>query len=171
MRYDAVIKYNDKEITIKIPYKAFEQTFELPQFLKTVRELHKITIEQVHLYTDWESTDCKAFEDGTKPIPQKYLQEFARAFKMPAKLKHLGYIQEQETRKILAARLQELRIKNDIPQLIVSCELEIARSTYACYESGKNEPDLHTLIKLADYYNVTLDYLVGRELRKEEPDN
>ena len=31
------------------------------------------------------------------------------------------------------------------------------------YEKGKSEPNIETLIKLADYYNVTLDYLVGRD--------
>ena len=171
MRYDATIKYQDKEITIKVPNKIFAQTFELPKFLETVRKLHGITIQQVHMATDWQSVDCQAFEEGRQPIPQTYLQDFARVFKLPAKLKHLGIIQEQETRKILAARLKELRIKNDIPQLIVACELGIARSTYACYESCKNEPDLHTLIKIADYFNVTLDYLVGRELQTDEKNN
>lgn len=171
MRYDATIKYQDKEITIKVPNKVFAQTFELPQFLKIVRNLHELTIKQVHLATDWESTDCQAFEDGTQPIPQAYLQDFARAFKLPAKLKHLGIIQEQETRKILAARLKELRVKENIPQIIVACELDIARSTYACYETGKNEPDLHTLIKIADYYNVSLDYLVGRDIQNNDNDD
>lgn len=168
MRYDATIKYQDKEITIKVPNKVFAQTFELPQFLKLVRNLHKLTIKEVHLATDWESTDCQAFEDGTQAIPQAYLQDFARVFKLPAKLKHLGIIKEQETRKILAARLKELRIKNDMPQLLVALDLNIARSTYACYESCKNEPDLHTLIKIADYYNVSLDYLVGRDIQTND---
>lgn len=168
MRYDATIKYEDKEITIKVPNKVFAQTFDLPQFLKLVRDLHGITIQQVHLATDWPTVECQAFEDGTMRIPQDYLRIFALVFKLPAKLKHLGYIQEQETRKILAARLKELRIKNELPQIAVACDLGIARSTYACYESCKNEPDLHTLIKLADFFHVSLDYLVGREFQEDQ---
>ncbi len=168
MRYDSTIKYEDKEITIKVPNKMFAQTFELPQFLKLVRDLHGITIQQVHLATDWPTDECQAFEDGTMRIPQDYLREFAYRFKLPAKLKHLGYIQELETRKILGARLKELRIKNELPQIAVACDLGIARSTYACYESCKNEPDLHTLIKIADYYNVSLDYLVGRDIQAND---
>lgn len=170
MRYDTTIKYEDKEITIKVPNKVFAQTFELPQFLKLVRNLHNLTIQQVHILTDWSSEECKGFEEGTLRIPQEYLKIFAYSFKLPAKLKHLGYIQEQETRKILGARLKELRIKADIPQLIVACELGIARSTYACYESCKNEPDLHTLIKIADYFQVSLDYLVGRDIQNSNND-
>lgn len=164
MRYDVTIKYQGKSITVKIANKSLSMiTYELPQFLKTVRELCGATIQEVHILTDWSTIDCQAFEDGTKKIPQGYLSVFARAFKLPAKLKHLGIIQEEETTKILAARLKELRLKEELSQLIVALDLDIARSTYACYETGKNEPDLHTLIKIADYFNVTLDYLVGRE--------
>ena len=82
--------------------------------------------------------------------------------------KQLTVKEEQETKKILASRLKELRIKKDIPQLMVALDLSIARSTYACYETGKNEPDIFTLIKIADYFDVSLDYLVGRTNNDEE---
>lgn len=168
MRYEATIRYYDKSVVIKVPNKVFAQTFELPQFLRTVRELHKITIKDVHLATDWGSDDCEAFENGTKKIPQAYLSSFVRAFGLPAKIKHLGIVEEQETKKILAARLKELRIKKELPQLMVALDLGIARSTYACYETAKNEPDIFTLIKIADYFEVSLDYLVGRTNNDEE---
>lgn len=168
MRYNTTIKYQDKEITIKIPNKIFAQTFDLPVFLKTVREFKGDTLEQLHMKTDTLKLDCKSYEEGTQPIPQSYLKEFALVYGLPSKLKHLGFIKEQETRKILAAKLKELRIKEGFSQEIVACQLEIARSTYACYESCKNEPDLHTLIKIADCYNVSLDYLVGRDIQNND---
>lgn len=168
MRYNTTIKYEDKEITVKVPNKAFERTFELPEFLKFYREFRSLAIEQVHLYTDYPTVECQAFEEGTLRIPQGYLKTFAMVFNLPAKIKHLGYIQEQETKKILAGRLQELRIKSETPQIAVACALGVARSTYACYESGKNEPDLHTLIKIADFFHVSLDYLVGRDFHEEQ---
>jgi repressor LexA len=34
--------------------------------------------------------------------------------------------------------------------------------SYARYENGKREPDISTLCKLANYFNVTVDYLIGR---------
>lgn len=162
MRYEATILYNGNQIKIKVPNKMFARTFELPQFLKMVRELNEATIKDVHIVTDWESTDCQAFEEGTKPIPKEYLENFARAFRLPLKIKHIGIVEETETKKILARRLKELRFEKDIPQIIVALELNIARSTYACYETAKNEPDIHTLIRIADYFDVSLDYLVGR---------
>ena len=41
--------------------------------------------------------------------------------------------------------------------------LNIAKSTYASYEYGKREPNIEMLIKIANHYNVTVDYLLGRE--------
>ena len=41
--------------------------------------------------------------------------------------------------------------------------LNIAKSTYASYEYGKREPNIEMLTKIANHYNVTTDYLLGRE--------
>lgn len=41
--------------------------------------------------------------------------------------------------------------------------LNITRATYANYESGKTQPDFDTLIKIADFYDVSLDYLCDRQ--------
>lgn len=163
MRHETTISYQDKKISVKMANKVFAGDFELTEFLKAVREFHNHTVKQVHLFTDWESTDCEAFENGTKKIPQEYLKAFVRAYKLPAKIKYLGIVETEELQKILSARLQELRIKKDIPQMLVALDLGIARSTYTCYETGKNIPDLQNLIKIADYFDVSLDYLVGRD--------
>ena len=40
--------------------------------------------------------------------------------------------------------------------------LGIAQTTYAGYETGRYEPDLETLTKIADYYKISIDYLIGR---------
>ena len=39
----------------------------------------------------------------------------------------------------------------------------VSESTISLYENGHRQPDFNTLIKLADYFNVTIDYLIGRE--------
>ena len=59
-------------------------------------------------------------------------------------------------------RLKILRIKNEMTQRQVAFYLHIDRTTYAGYESGKRFPDAHILCKLADLFNVTVDYLLGR---------
>lgn len=59
-------------------------------------------------------------------------------------------------------KLVQLRQKAGLSQKQVASVLNIARSSYNNYEQGVCEPSIERLIKLADYYNVTLDYLVGR---------
>jgi transcriptional regulator with XRE-family HTH domain len=43
----------------------------------------------------------------------------------------------------------------------------IVRSTYANYESGKREPDIDTMKVMADYYGVSISWLMGEENKKE----
>lgn len=59
--------------------------------------------------------------------------------------------------------LKKLRKEKKLTQEDVSKVLNIARSTYNGYEQNISEPNIDTLCKLADYYDVSLDYLVGRE--------
>lgn len=50
----------------------------------------------------------------------------------------------------------------------VADKLGIARTTYASYEQGKREPDHETLIKIADYYDVTIDFLLRGESQETQ---
>ena len=59
-------------------------------------------------------------------------------------------------------RIRDLREDNDLKQKEVAAVLEIDQRVYSNYELGKREIPLHLLIKLADYYNVSIDYLVER---------
>lgn len=58
-------------------------------------------------------------------------------------------------------RLAKARRDADYTQKQVSEILKISRSTLANYESGLREPDLDTLAKLADFYSVSVDWLLG----------
>lgn len=59
-------------------------------------------------------------------------------------------------------KLKELRKKQKLYQKDVAKFLDIAISTYSYWESGKFEPDNDSLLKLASFYNVSTDYLLGR---------
>ncbi len=63
---------------------------------------------------------------------------------------------------IFSDRLAELRNKKGISQAVAAKEFEIGSRTYQYYEKGEREPQLSTLIRIADFYGVTLDYLAGR---------
>ncbi|ARC62541.1 helix-turn-helix transcriptional regulator [Bacillus licheniformis] len=71
----------------------------------------------------------------------------------------------------LGERLKMLRNKQKpkLSQETLSEELGINRSTYARYETGDNDPGYKTLIKIADFYKVSLDYLI-RGIVKQEQD-
>jgi len=59
-------------------------------------------------------------------------------------------------------RLKELRKKKGISQLRLSIDLNTTQNTISRYETGEREPGIDELIKIADYFNVSVDYLIGR---------
>lgn len=64
--------------------------------------------------------------------------------------------------QILANRLKELREGRRIYQRELAEILGMSFRGYQNYETGQSEPKLATLIAIADYYQVSIDYLVGR---------
>ena len=62
----------------------------------------------------------------------------------------------------LAERLKELRKEKDLRQEHVAVALNISMSAYCNYEQGKREPVASVLCRMADYYDVSVDYLLGR---------
>lgn len=67
---------------------------------------------------------------------------------------------------ILAERLKQIRIEKGKVQSDISEMLGINKSTYSQYENGKRTPKPETLQKIADYYSVTVDYLLGSDMDK-----
>lgn len=59
-------------------------------------------------------------------------------------------------------RMRDLREDNDKTQQEIAEILKTSQTMYARYERGANELPIHHLIALADYYNVSTDYLLGR---------
>ena len=59
-------------------------------------------------------------------------------------------------------RLKELRNKRNISQLKLALDLSMNQNTISRYETGEREADYKTLIKIADYFNVSIDYLLER---------
>ena len=59
-------------------------------------------------------------------------------------------------------RLRELRETRNLRQLDVANATGIDQKTISNYETGKTNPDSYALIKLSDFYEVSIDYLVGR---------
>lgn len=66
--------------------------------------------------------------------------------------------------------LRKERKKRKIKVKDLAEVLNVKENTYYKYEQGKNEPDLDTMIKLADYYNVSMDYISGRYSDRNKSD-
>ena len=64
-------------------------------------------------------------------------------------------------------RLKELRIKKNIKQQDLAKALNVTKQSVSNWENGKRLPNIEILIQLADFYNCSLDYLVGRELKED----
>lgn len=63
---------------------------------------------------------------------------------------------------MLGSRLIYLRKQKGKTQQDIAKVIGITRPAYTAYETGKRNPDYDTLQKIADYYDVTTDYLLGR---------
>lgn len=66
---------------------------------------------------------------------------------------------------MIGKRLIELRNQKKLTQKAVADKLKISRSTYSNYESNFREPDFKNAELLADIFEVSVDYLLGREER------
>ncbi len=60
-------------------------------------------------------------------------------------------------------RLKKLRKQNHYTLQNIADAIGVSNGTVANYENEKREPNIATLIKLADYFDVSVDYLIGHE--------
>lgn len=61
----------------------------------------------------------------------------------------------------LYQRLKDLREDEDLKQDVIARLLEMTRQQYQLYESGKRKIPFDKVIKLAKFYNVSIDYIAG----------
>ncbi len=65
-------------------------------------------------------------------------------------------------------KLKELRIKQNLTQAELANKIGVVESAISLYENGKREPDIATLIKLADCLNTSIDTLLEHKLNKTQ---
>ena len=64
-------------------------------------------------------------------------------------------------------RIQDLRVDSDLSQRQISEIIHVSQRSYSHYETGTRGIPIEMLIRLADYYDTSIDYLVGRTNKKE----
>ena len=65
-------------------------------------------------------------------------------------------------------KLKELRIQRGISQVKLAMDLHLSQNTISRYENNQREADYETLIRIADYFDVTLDELLERKRPSDE---
>ena len=63
--------------------------------------------------------------------------------------------------------LKKIRKERNLNQLKVAFDLNISREALSHYENGKRSPDIEMLLKLSDYFGVSIDYLIRGEEYKQ----
>ena len=69
---------------------------------------------------------------------------------------------------VLAERLKELRKEAHLTQVELARRLVIGQSSYADWERGKKNPTQENLIKIAQFFDISLDYLLGNVDENED---
>ena len=64
--------------------------------------------------------------------------------------------------RVILLRLKELRRSRPIPQLKLARALTLTQNTVSRYETGEREPGIAELVRIADYFHISVDYLLER---------
>lgn len=67
----------------------------------------------------------------------------------------------------LRTRLRVLRAEQNITQQKFASAINMGQASYNAIENGRTTPSLQTLLVIADYFNVSMDYLLGRSDKRE----
>lgn len=64
--------------------------------------------------------------------------------------------------RVILLRLKELRKARRITQLKLAMDLNLTQNTVSRYETGEREPGIAELVRIADYFHISVDYLLER---------
>ena len=141
--------------------------------LREVREDFDMSRKQVAQILEITSQQYQLYESGKREMPTHLFIKLAEYYEVTTDYlvgrsndDYSDYVSEkQKTLSYYYQKIRDIREDKDLYQHQVSDLLGITRQQYQLYESGKREMPMHLFIKLADYYEVTIDYLVGRDKR------
>ena len=145
--------------------------------LKEVRQDHDITQQEVAAILGVAQNTYSQYENGKREIPISKIELTAPVLIQLADyyqvsidylLGHTGTGRTGNSNMtIMDTRMRELREDRDLSQAQVAKILNCDQSLYSKYERGQRELPLRFALLLADYYHVSLDYLMCRTTKKE----
>lgn len=134
--------------------------------LRELRKERELTLRQLDNITGISDVNLSRYERGTVQPKEETWEQLADYYGVPISYlkgtdKEFDIYLESMVDKNL--RLKELReSENNVSQADIAKTFHITRQAVQRWEVGKSEPNIKTLIALADYFNVSIDYLVGR---------
>jgi transcriptional regulator with XRE-family HTH domain len=72
----------------------------------------------------------------------------------------------QKMSKVFGNNLKLLRLEKKLSQEELAQELQVSRQIIGHWENNYSEPDIDTLYQIAEYFGVSVDYLIGRDNKK-----
>ena len=69
---------------------------------------------------------------------------------------------------VIIMRLREIRKLSGLTMKELGIRIGVSESAISQYETGKRQPDYETLLKIADYFGVSVDYLLGKDEKAED---
>lgn len=124
--------------------------------------------KDVALKLDIEENNYSKWERNVTDIPLDKFNELANLY--DCSLDYLIGLTNSKTKSerktidlnLLSQRLLEMRKEKNLTQVKLSNEIGYPQTTYSNYENGSRIPTTFKLMYIAIYYNISLDYLVGR---------
>ena len=127
------------------------------QRLRDLREDKDLKQRELASYLNISQTTYSRYESGELDIPSAALIKLADFYDVS-----VDYISAERTIEAMYRRLRDLREDADLTQQQLGDAINVPQRTYAYYESGQRMIPPHVLCALADYYGVSVDYILGR---------
>ncbi|MCT0449921.1 helix-turn-helix domain-containing protein [Lactococcus lactis] len=136
--------------------------------LKTLRKINGLTQKELaeklkikqNSYSDWENGKSEPNIEMLVRIADYF--DVSLDYLMGGKMKNIT--------EEFSLCLKKIRMKRKLSQKQIAEELKISQQQYSKWEGGIITPNAETLVRLADYFDVSVDYLLGRkkkEIKKE----
>lgn len=129
--------------------------------LKTLRKINGLTQKELaeklkikqNSYSDWENGKSEPNIEMLVRIADYF--DVSLDYLMGGKMKNIT--------EEFSLCLKKIRMKRKLSQKQIAEELKISQQQYSKWEGGISTPNAETLVRLADYFDVSVDYLLGRK--------
>ncbi|MDR1193456.1 MAG: helix-turn-helix transcriptional regulator [Peptococcaceae bacterium] len=138
-------------------FGAKEEEINIADIIKKGRVKTGHTIESAAKALNMGIDEYEKYEKGELQPDYTNIGLFIKQFRLSQSLKNVVY---NPNTPYYALKLRQLRIKHGYRLKDVAEKMQISLHTYAGYESGRNEPDIKTLIKIAELYDTFVDKII-----------